>query len=981
MIVVNFFTGGLGLAGVLTPGPARDTTAPAISAVNPANGTVGVNLNTSVSATFSEAMNSVTLTSATFELTTGGSPVLGSISYAGTTATFTPSANLAATTIYTAVIRSVAADVAGNILGSDYTWTFMTGTATDITPPSVSSTNPVNGATGTAVNGSVSATFSEAMNAGTITGSTFTLMQGATPVAGNVSYAGTTATFIPSANLAYSTTYTASVTTGVMDLAGNALAADYTWTFTTGPAPDITPPTVSITSPVDGATGVAVNTSVSATFSEAMNAGTITTATITLKQGATPVAGTVNYAGTTATFTPSASLAFNTVYTATVTTGVTDLAGNPLSSDYAWTFTTGPAPDTTPPTVSSTSPLNGATGTAVNGTVSADFSETMNAGTITAATFTLKQGLTPIAGTVNYSGITAIFTPSGSLSPNTVYTATLTTGVTDLAGNPMSTDYTWSFTTGSTPDTTPPTAGIQNLRTGGIVHTGFVIGSAADNVLVSQVEVSIDGGGYSLATGTTSWSFQLPIGAATWRINSQHTIDVRSKDSSGNYSSVTSITLRKGNNEDVNGDGYADVVSSAPGYSTNTGRVYIFHSAGAGGVSITTAAAATTIITGEATDNFFGYGLALGDINGDGYGDLVASAYGYATNTGRLYVFHSSGSAGISITSAASATTVITGGAPSDYYGAASAIGDVNDDGYADVVTGAPGSLAGNGTIYVFHSSGSTGISATLPSAASTIITGELTSILGISLAVNDINGDGYGDLVAGASGYSTNTGRVYVFHSAGSSGIGIALASLASTILTGETIDNSFGFSLTTGDVNGDGRPDVVAGAPGYSSGVGRAYIFHASGGGIGSMAAGSASRIISGEASSFGISVCSGDITGDGYADVIVGGVLNANKGKAYVFHSSGGGGVSITAAASASTLIAAEANQDHFAFGIWTSDVNGDGYPDLIAGAYGNSSGAGRAYIFHSSASGIGVTSAASANRLISGEAASGFGAGVQ
>src|SRR5437667_409264 len=93
-------------------------------------------------------------------------------------------------------------------------------------------------------------------------------------------------------------------------------------------------PTVSFTVPAKGATGVAVNGKIAATFSKAMDPSTITTVTFTSEQGATAVAGTVTYAGVTATFNPLSSLAPNTTYTAMMTTGARDLAGNALASDF-----------------------------------------------------------------------------------------------------------------------------------------------------------------------------------------------------------------------------------------------------------------------------------------------------------------------------------------------------------------------------------------------------------------------------------------------------------------------------------------------------------------------------------------------------------------------------------------------------------------------------------------------------------------------
>jgi hypothetical protein len=121
------------------------------------------------------------------------------------------------------------------------------------------------------------------------------------------------------------------------------------WTFTTVAVADTTPPTVISTVPADNATGVAITGTITATFSEAMDSGTIDATTFTLTgPGLTPVAGAVSYSGTIATFTPTAYLANSTLFTATITTGAKDLAGNALASNKVWTFTTvpvlGPAP-------------------------------------------------------------------------------------------------------------------------------------------------------------------------------------------------------------------------------------------------------------------------------------------------------------------------------------------------------------------------------------------------------------------------------------------------------------------------------------------------------------------------------------------------------------------------------------------------------------------------------------------------------------
>src|SRR5439155_1020637 len=159
------------------------------------------------------------------------------------------------------------------------------------------------------------------------------------------------------------------------------------------------------------------------TFSEAMDASTINTSTFTLKQGTTPVAGTVNYSGVTATFTPAGNLAPLTTYTATIS-GARDLPGTALAANYVCSFTTDVAPDTTAPFLTVTRPANADTNVALTATIPSTFSEAMDASTINTSTFTMKQGTTPVAGTVSYVDGTATFTPAGNLAPLTTYTAT-----------------------------------------------------------------------------------------------------------------------------------------------------------------------------------------------------------------------------------------------------------------------------------------------------------------------------------------------------------------------------------------------------------------------------------------------------------------------------------------------------------------------------------------------------------------------------
>jgi len=212
---------------------------PNVISVIPAN---GVCPSTAVTATFSEAMNPATIISpaTTFTLTgPGTTPVTGAVTYAASTATFTPTSALALNTLYTATITTGAQNLNGNALASNYVWTFTTA-ASSCGPPTVISVAPPNLAVDICPSTLVVVTFSEAMNLSTIISpaTTFTLTASGTPVPGTVTYdvSSYAATFTPTSPLALDTLYTATIATGAQDLSGNPLASNYVWTFTTSAA-------------------------------------------------------------------------------------------------------------------------------------------------------------------------------------------------------------------------------------------------------------------------------------------------------------------------------------------------------------------------------------------------------------------------------------------------------------------------------------------------------------------------------------------------------------------------------------------------------------------------------------------------------------------------------------------------------------------------------------------------------------------------
>jgi hypothetical protein len=304
--------------------------------------------------------------------------------------------------------------------------------------PVVESTTPLSNALNVPLGQVITATFNEEMDPGSITSASFTVA-GTSPLAGTVTYSGKTASFKPQAPLAENTTYTARITTKAKDVMGNFLQAEYVWVFSTG---TLLRPVVIAADPINSATAVPLNKTISATFNMAMDPATFNNTTFKVNQGLNPVTGILSYTGSTVTFVPATPLLPNKVYTVTISTGVKNTLGTAMAAEYIWNFTTDMVP-----TVTATDPVNNAVNIALNQTVTADFSILMDPASINAANFTLKQGNTTIPGTVSYSGTTASFNPTNSLIIGKTYTATITTEAKSAGGTPLAADYVWNFTT------------------------------------------------------------------------------------------------------------------------------------------------------------------------------------------------------------------------------------------------------------------------------------------------------------------------------------------------------------------------------------------------------------------------------------------------------------------------------------------------------------------------------------------------------
>ena len=330
------------------PSDIVDKTPPTVTARTPSPQAAGVDVNTDVTATFSERVTGVSGT--TFTLTPAGGTAVSAtavLDTTGTVATLHPAAALANGTTYTATLDSTITDLANNRLSAS-PWSFTTVAApADTVAPTVR-IDPADGATGVGVGSRVTATFSEPVHG--VDGTTFTLTPagGTTPIEAAVTQdTGNRWILDPVSDLTAGISYTAALSSTIADGSGNALGpASATFTTATAGSTDTTAPELAQiahpTTPWVGAKGISRTANVTVQFSEGVTNVTTLTFTLTPTSGGPAVAATVKYNSTGGKWVlnPSVTLAANTTYTATLSGEITDVAGNHFAG-FTWTFTTG----------------------------------------------------------------------------------------------------------------------------------------------------------------------------------------------------------------------------------------------------------------------------------------------------------------------------------------------------------------------------------------------------------------------------------------------------------------------------------------------------------------------------------------------------------------------------------------------------------------------------------------------------------------
>jgi hypothetical protein len=438
---------------------------------------------------------------------------------------------------------------------------------------------------------------------------------------------------------------------------------------------------------------------------------------------------------------------------------------------------------------------------------------------------------------------------------------------------------------------------------------------------------------------------------------------------------------------DVNGDGYADVIVGARLYDTaegNEGAAFVYLGGASGiaaGLAIGDPATAHAQLESDQTDANLGRSVAAaGDVNGDGFTDVIVGAPNYdagQANEGAAFVFLGS-VAGIADGDSSSAHARLESNQVDAKFGwSVAGAGDVNGDGYADVIVGAPyydADEMDEGAAFVFLGSAS-GIADGDPSTAATQLeSNQANAVLGDSVAgAGDVNGDGYADVIVGAPYYDadeTDEGAAFVFLGS-TSGIGNGNPTSAHARFESDQADAALGSSVAgAGDVNGDGYADVIVGAPYYDSDEmdeGAAFVFLGSAAGIADGNPANAHARLESNQVAARLSMRAagaGDVNGDSYADVIVGAPYydagETDEGAAFVFlgSASGIGNGNPTSAHARFESDQADAELGSSVAG--AGDVNGDGYADVIVGSpeyHAVGPGEGAAFVFLGSASGIG------------------------
>jgi len=355
-----------------------------------------------------------------------------------------------------------------------------------------------------------------------------------------------------------------------------------------------------------------------------------------------------------------------------------------------------------------------------------------------------------------------------------------------------------------------------------VCNNGDYNGDGYDDVVVGQ--------GFYDGTVTDEGRTNLwygPVDTTDSLTTADLTIDGDTSRASDQFGSTTRFA------GDVDGDGWDDLISAAwRSHTDDRGTAYLFF----GGNTSTSVSGADASFTVTGATSYVGFSVDGGEATGDAFSDVLVSAYGYSSGKGIVAFYDASGIAGAEDLST-TATALVTSATAGENLGYSVAMGDLDSDGMADFILGAPSasSATAKGAVYVFLGGGSLTGSNAATTADYTLTGSTAADRLGLSVAyLGDADGDGKGDFAAGADKAdvsAADAGAVYVITA--TPGASTTASAAASTIITGEVASDFFGRSVAgVGDENADATGELMVGATAYDvgalSGAGAVYFFY---------------------------------------------------------------------------------------------------------------------------------------------------------
>ena len=428
--------------------PKKVSTPPSVIATNAIVGEERFAINRKVYAIFNKE---VKLTSdSALVITSGRNRISGKASVEKNTIKFTPDSLFPKDVKLTATIyKNGVVDLDSNVMESDFSFSFETGSLSDFTPPLVAAVSPLNGASSVGTNTEIAIEFSEAMDISTLTRENLEVYEGSEKLSVTISYAGNIVLLKPSRTLVAGTSYTLNVKKTVQDSAGNPMSSDFTSTFTTGGGVDSTAPMVSAVFPANGASNIpTTQRGIILIFSEVLDPLSVTKNSISIQNSKSEIVnGSFSRFSNTIVFYPTTDLKNALTYTIKVTKEIKDLSGNSLEQDSTSTFNTTSylaSSSTPPPTFTmssaSSSVTNGQTGVNPSGNITLNFPEAIDPSSLNGSYITLVDSAgNVITGTfaLTNNGLSVVFDPSIELSPNTTYTLSALAGIMDWSSTSL----------------------------------------------------------------------------------------------------------------------------------------------------------------------------------------------------------------------------------------------------------------------------------------------------------------------------------------------------------------------------------------------------------------------------------------------------------------------------------------------------------------------------------------------------------------